>query len=895
MNNKFTNDINPENEKIVQKLSQVAEQTTANAQFASKLEERLRSTRNSKMGGAIAFLRQISPALRWAVLMILLGVGLSWSIKSLIPAPQPATANTPVVIETTTSTSEAVIDPTATPFVAKESGYDWRGTKLYLATYLPVTPAEANIYIARPEQPATLEIVRGFADQFGMQGEIFESDLEPNAPSAFSVIDGNQRLIVRSDRYFEYYPDYTLLSAESQFSLSNPNAEAVIAEFMKSHNFTFPYTMEPSELYRGFYVQATTPGGLPVHHEFFMQNGLLFQLNETQIVSVSGSLLKYDQVGTYGIKSAEEAFQQVVAGADFNGMIEGIHSSEKPPQTWNRSYPNNVPVTIYGFMNVNPSADGTQALVSIDRFVARGNLTGTENLEKLTLVKATGQFAVENDDQVFNVESWEVYKTDDHGFSGKDTFLGTLQKQGNDVVIVSETGIFIMPDVPAEVPLPLENAYVHGVALGEVLEWEGIAYFEGEEASGGGGSNGNGFYKLNLNGPPAAFPTQTATPLSQITPGPGTYIVQEGDHCGIIGEKFGVSIQSLIDANQLSADCFISAGQTLIIPGEQADFGTTEYTVQANDTLESIASNFGITVDELKQANDIAGDAVYLGQTLFIPGQQTENQHVGRRFEKQRGLLVITIYKQPDGSSRNEFVFIMKNEDGSIFHAVLENVSLEALRSYHNLPLDVWGTVDRVDQNGTPVINVERYEVPFPDLRIQLLQGTQRLAEVDGQPVILFTATDGTTYAQMLTYGPPDTMTILGNEGDEVILTSLAIPGESFSGYPVLYVFGIGMAVNANNQPLGMEITADKPYVVDEMAISGTFVGPAATIESVELVYYIPNSRYTPFTKGSNAEYIQPAWRFYGHYEDGDEFEILIQALKQEYLLPELAPFTRPG
>jgi LysM repeat protein len=893
MNDKFTNSTDPEEEKIAQKLNQVAEQTHANAQFAAELEERLREGRQPKSNWLAASFRQLSPLLRWAALMLLLTVALSWSIKRLIPAPQPGADNTPVVTATVTPTSATGIDQTATPLVVEQGAYDWRGSKLHLTTSLPESPSEANVFMIQPEQPATMESVRALADQFGMQGEIFETDLEPNAPSAFSVIDGNQRLAVRSDRYFEYYPDYSILSAESRFSLNNPNAEAVIAEFMKSHGFSFPYTVEPSELYQGFYVQAGTPDGLPIHHEFFMQNGLLFQLNETQIVSVSGSLLKYDQIGIYGIKSAEEAFQQVVAGTDFNGMIEGIHSSEKPPQTWNRTYPNNETVTIYGFMNVNPSADGAQTLVSIDNFVARGNLAGVENLEMLTLVKATGQFTLENDDQVFNVESWEVYKTDDHGFSGKDTFMGTLQKQGNDVVIVSEKGTFLMPDVPEEVHLPLENAYVHGVALGDVLEWEGIAYFEGGDAGGGGGSNGNGFYKLNLNGPPVPFPTPTALP--QITPGPGTYIVQEGDHCGSIGAQFGVSIQSIIDANQLSAECSISVGQTLIIPGGQASLGTTEYIVQENDTLASIALNFGVTVDELKQANDIAGEVVYLGQTLFIPGQQAGNPDIGRRFEKQRGILVITIYKQPDGSSRNEFVFIMKNEDGSTFHALLENVSLEALRSYHNLPLDVWGTVERVDQNGTPVISVERYEAPFPDLHIQLLQGTQKLTEVDGQQVILFTTTDGTTYAQMLIHGPPDTMTTLGNEGDTVILTSLAIPGEDFGGYPTLYVFGIGMAANANDQPLGIEITADEPYVVDEMAISGTFVGPAATIESVQLVYYIPNSRYTPFGEGSDAEYIQPAWRFHGHYEDGDEFEILIQALKQEYLLPELAPFTRPG
>ena len=41
--------------------------------------------------------------------------------------------------------------------------------------------------------------------------------------------------------------------------------------------------------------------------------------------------------------------------------------------------------------------------------------------------------------------------------------------------------------------------------------------------------------------------------------------------------------------------------------------------------------------------------------------------------------------------------------------------------------------------------------------------------------------------------------------------------------------------------------------------------------------------------------YIQPAWRFQGHYWDGSEFEILIQALKDEFLLPEIDNVEPPG
>jgi hypothetical protein len=59
-------------------------------------------------------------------------------------------------------------------------------------------------------------------------------------------------------------------------------------------------------------------------------------------------------------------------------------------------------------------------------------------------------------------------------------------------------------------------------------------------------------------------------------------------------------------------------------------------------------------------------------------------------------------------------------------------------------------------------------------------------------------------------------------------------------------------------------------------------------------VYYMPDP-YFVTTELSRSTYLQPAWLFRGHYSDGSEFEYLIQALKEEFLLPELAPYTQPG
>jgi hypothetical protein len=221
---------------------------------------------------------------------------------------------------------------------------------------------------------------------------------------------------------------------------------------------------------------------------------------------------------------------------------------------------------------------------------------------------------------------------------------------------------------------------------------------------------------------------------------------------------------------------------------------------------------------------------------------------------------------------------------------------LQALQSYQNRPVDVWGSVDHINQDGTPVIKVDRYEIPFPDLQFQVLKGTQKNVLLDGQPATLFTTDAGKPYVQLTPSGTVDQSEI-GHEGDSVVIEVLVIPGEALGGYQGVLVFSAQMAVSPKSgQPTELIITADQPYVMEkpQATAAAVTIPPTATIEKVELVYFGSNPQYaTGPTAGY--PYLQPAWRFYGHFSNGDEFEVLIQALPDEYLLPELAPFISPG
>ena len=745
---------------------------------------------------------------------------------------------TEVVFRDAIPTPVAITVPTSAP---EGEAYDWNGTKLYLNAPLPDSPTEANILLPQPEHmQGTIEDAQKLAKQFGLQGKIYNAPGELPATATLLVVDGKQRLNVRSDQYFTYYPDYAV-SYLGNTTMDNPNSQTLIDEFMKSHGFDFAYRIEPSEFYGGYYAQPLTSDGFALHHENFKANGLLFKFNDAGIVSVEASLLKYSNVfHPYVIRSAKEAFQKLLDPNTTAGSLMGMHSSPKSPQTWVRVRPKDQTITIYGFLGVSSSFDGGAPLVTFDGYTVTGslpdinNFLGTNSLA-YSFVEATGQFHTQNDMDVFEIESWKPYNGQEEGYQG------TIQREGGQVVINTIEGRkLILPDIPSDVPLPLENAYIMGITRGDTFEWKSFDT-RLAQGGGGGGGGGSGFYKLNLTGTPVPLPTPEPVTLPQVG---GQYIVKQGDTLSAIAQASGVSLDSLMQANGLTDPGMLFVGQVLIIPS------------QSNQKIENL-----------------------------------------------RGILTITIYNQVDGSRRVEYGFVSSYP--AYHYMLLEGKDLQSLQNFHNRPVNIWGTIDHFNQAGIPIIKVEKFEIPFPDLKFQVLKGTEKTINIQDQTALLFTSEDGKSYVQLApncydVIGP-DSVVGTGKVGELLLLEALIVPDLTFGGYPAICVFSTSMAVNPKNgQPAELTITANQPYITNEPASQETYTPPTANIEKVELVYYVPDPRYLPPDPNSDQAYfhpayIEPAWRFYGHYSNGDEFEILIQALKDEFLLPELAPFTAPG
>jgi len=137
---------------------------------------------------------------------------------------------------------------------------------------------------------------------------------------------------------------------------------------------------------------------------------------------------------------------------------------------------------------------------------------------------------------------------------------------------------------------------------------------------------------------PTATQPATETPAPTLTPEPPfDYTVADGEVCSTIALRFGISVISLIRANNLASSCPLSVGQKIKVPvptptaallptstlsaldQDKQNCDKVNYVVQDGDTLGGIASTYQVPMDAIKLYNGLASNNVITGATLQIP------------------------------------------------------------------------------------------------------------------------------------------------------------------------------------------------------------------------------------------------------------------------------------
>lgn len=103
------------------------------------------------------------------------------------------------------------------------------------------------------------------------------------------------------------------------------------------------------------------------------------------------------------------------------------------------------------------------------------------------------------------------------------------------------------------------------------------------------------------------------------------YIVQEGETMYDIAQKNGIQLEYLLSYNQLRQDTKPETGMRLLLrpgtaKGDTKVAKNTERThkVQPKENLYAIAKKYNVTVEQLKEWNNLAGNELRIGQELIV-------------------------------------------------------------------------------------------------------------------------------------------------------------------------------------------------------------------------------------------------------------------------------------
>jgi len=118
------------------------------------------------------------------------------------------------------------------------------------------------------------------------------------------------------------------------------------------------------------------------------------------------------------------------------------------------------------------------------------------------------------------------------------------------------------------------------------------------------------------------------------------YTVQEGDNLSFIAQDYGVSVNTLIWANNIRNVNYLRPGTELKIP----PISGVIHTVKSGETLSGIASKYDVEQENILAYNRLPRvDSIKRGQEIIIPG----GRHFGNSYYQNSECYKICLFTRP--------------------------------------------------------------------------------------------------------------------------------------------------------------------------------------------------------------------------------------------------------
>lgn len=176
-----------------------------------------------------------------------------------------------------------------------------------------------------------------------------------------------------------------------------------------------------------------------------------------------------------------------------------------------------------------------------------------------------------------------------------------------------------------------------------------------------------------------------------------TYTVKQGDSLSEIADSFGVSVNTILWANDITNAKSVKPGDTLII----LPVSGLRHTVAKGETLSSLAKKYGADMDDIAAFNGLAGGAVLAaGEEIIIPGGELSAATTKVTTKKT----TTTTTKKPTIKQGGGLASVQKNPykggSGTALDGFFGNPVPGALltQTVHG-----WNGVDLAAPNGTPI------------------------------------------------------------------------------------------------------------------------------------------------------------------------------------------------